>query len=336
MSEKIELFSKNTNNLVIRNVDKSPFLDYYANKVIKMEQLIYAFCSGVTSPETLILVESIREFGGDFSNNPIWLFTKKTLDEIPKDLLSKLEQLNVNVYSLEIDPEIANFRFIEHVYAAAKAEEMALKKTENLVFLGTNSLFFDSPRKFLLEEGINLGYRPVHHKLIGSLYDEPIDYFWSLIYQKCDVNQEKVFPMQTHVDGQILRPYISSGCLIVNPERGFFKAWWDRYKIIHKEPIFKEFYEKYDLYVVFIHQAVLSAVMLSELDPEEIMELPFNYNYPINLYHESLEEFKPKNFEKLVTARYYLEKIVEEDEFNKIPFTEPMKSWLEKRIVVKD
>ena len=301
-----------------------------------MESLIYAFCSGVTSPETLILVESIREFGGEFSDCPIWLFTKKTQTELPADLLSILEQHSVEIYTLDLDPEIVDFSFVNHVYAAAKAEKMALNKTENLVFLGTNSLFFDSPEKFLLKEGINLGYRPVHHKLIGSLYHEPIDYFWSLIYQKCDVKQDKSFPMQTHVDGQILRPYISSGCLVVNPKRGFFKVWWENYRIIHKEPVFKEFYEKYDLYEIFIHQAVLSAVMLSELEKNEIEELPFEYNYPINLYHESLEEFKPKNFEKLVTARYYLEKIVEEDEFNKIPFTESMKSWLEKRIVVKD
>ncbi len=301
-----------------------------------MEQLIYAFCSSVTNPETMILVESIRKFSGEFSSCPIWLFTKKTLKEIPEDLLNSLYQHEVEIFTLDLDPEIANFSFIDHVYAAAKAEEMAVNKTDNLVFLGTNTLFFDSPEKFLLEDGISLGYRPVHHKLIGSLYDEPIDYFWSLIYQKCNVKEENVFPMQTHIDGQILRPYISSGCLVVNPKRGFFKVWWEKYKIIHKEPVFKEFYEKYDLYLIFIHQAVLSAVMLSELDKSEIKELPFEYNYPINLYHESLDEFKPKNFDNIITARYYLEKIIDEDEFNKIPFNEPLRSWLEKRVVVKD
>jgi hypothetical protein len=301
-----------------------------------MEQLVYAFCSSVTSTETMILIESIREFAKELSKNPIWLFTKKTLEEIPEELLRRLKELNVDVITLDLDPNIANFSFIDHVYAAAKAEEMAINKTKNLVFLGTNSLFFDSPIEFLLDEGINLGYRPVHHKLIGSIFNEPIDYFWSLIYKKCEVNQEKIFAMQTHVDGQILRPYISSGCLVVNPKRGFFKAWWERYKIIHKEPVFKEFYEKSDLYIIFIHQAVLSAVMLSELGSDEIQELSFDYNYPINLYHESLDKYKPKTFDEIITARYYLEKIIDEVEFNKIPFKEPMKSWLEKRVVVKD
>ena len=67
-----------------------------------MEQLIYAFSSEVTNPETMLLVESIREFGGSLSNCPIWLFTMKNREEIPEDILVKLGKLSVEIFTLEL------------------------------------------------------------------------------------------------------------------------------------------------------------------------------------------------------------------------------------------
>ena len=95
---------------------------------------------------------------------------------------------------------------------------------------------------------------------------------------------------------------------------------------------FREFYEEDDLYVTFVHQAVLSGIFLSYLSKEETLELPFTYNYPINLYNESSAEFKPDTFQNLVTARYYLVKLLKLEEYEKLPFQEPLKTWLSKRI----
>ncbi len=297
-----------------------------------MKDLVFAYSSGVEDIETLVLAESIREFAGRFSNAPIWLFTLKNLEEISEERRVKLESLNVTIKQIKVDEKKAEFPFVDHVCAAAQAEEEAVGITRNLVYLGTNAIVIQEPKEFILEEGINLGFRPVHHKLIGSDYEEPIDSFWGIIYQKCSVTEDKIFPMKTHVDGSVLRPYINSGYLIVKPERGFLRKWWEYYQKLYYLPLFSEFYEKDDLYVTFIHQAVLSGIFLSYLSKEEILELPFTYNYPINLYHESPDEFKPESFNDLVTARYYLGKLINPDDFEKLPFHEPLKSWLSTRI----
>lgn len=297
-----------------------------------MHDLIFSYSSDVESIETLILAESIREFAGKFSDAPIWLYTVKEQDEISELRRKQLESLNVTIKLIDINKEVAKFPFTAHVRAAAQAEEEAKDLANNLVFLGTNAFIIQEPKEFILRDGINLGYRPVHHKLIGSIFDEPIDSFWELIYQKCDVTEDKVFPMKTHVDGNILRPYINSGYLIVNPRRGFLEEWWKNYQKLYNDPNFREFYEKDDLYLTFVHQAVLSGSFLSYLSKEETLELPFTYNYPINLYHESSEEYQPDTFQKLVTARYYLVKLLKPEEYEKLPFQEPLKTWLSKRI----
>ncbi|MCG3220584.1 MAG: hypothetical protein H7641_04315 [Candidatus Heimdallarchaeota archaeon] len=300
-----------------------------------MKKLIFAFASDGSSPETFILVESIRKFAGVFSDAPIWLMTTKSEEEIPIKDRTQLKMFDVKIIQFELDSEILSFPFTGSTYAAATAESLAKGQTEFLVWLGTNSLIINEPKDFLLEDGKNLGGRPVHHTLIGSLYYQPIDRFWELIYSKCEVPEDRIFPMQTHVDGNILRPYFNSGFLIVRPEKGFLETWWKRYMELYKNPDFKSFYDKEELYVTFIHQAVLSAVILSNFEKEELQILPFSYCYPINLYEESLPEYRPKSTSELVTARYYLEKLLTQEGFDKIPFHEPFKRWLRRKLKVQ-
>ncbi|NPD89582.1 MAG: hypothetical protein HGN29_12755 [Asgard group archaeon] len=297
-----------------------------------MNHITFAFASNGTNPETFILVESIRKFAGIFSESPIWLITTKAEEEIPIRCRAQLKMYDVKIIHFELDSEILQFPFTESTFAASTAESFAIGKTKFLVWLGTNSLIINEPREFLLKTEKNLGCRPVHHTLIGSLYYQPIDEFWELIYSKCEVPEERIFPMQTHVDGNVLRPYFNSGFLIVRPERKFLDTWWKRYKEIYKDPDFKKFYDRNSLYVTFIHQAVLSAEILSNFKKEELEILPFNYCYPINLYEESLPEFRPQNTNELITARYYLEKLLKQEGFKQIPFHEPFKSWFKKKL----
>ncbi|MFX0114160.1 MAG: hypothetical protein ACFFB3_06405, partial [Candidatus Hodarchaeota archaeon] len=176
-------------------------------------------------------------------------------------------------------------------------------------------------------EGKNLGYRPVHHTLVGSIYSEPIDSFWELVYRKCDVSENKLFPMRTHVDHNTLRPYFNAGFLIVKPEKGLLQTWWNKFRELYCDPGFEEHYRKNELYLVFIHQAVLAGVILSVMDQQELQELPFSYNYPLHLYAESPEEYRPQNINDLITARYEGLETLE-----KVPIQEPLKSWLTKKI----
>ena len=121
--------------------------------------------------------------------------------------------------------------------------------------------------------------------------------------------------METHVDGVTIRPYFNSGVLIARPGRGLMRAWRNRYVEVYDEPALREFYEGDGRYRVFVHQAVLSGVILSELGTDEIQELPPSYNYPLHLHEEDVTESRPVSMDGLVTIRH--------EEFYKDP------SWLE-------
>lgn len=300
--------------------------------MLSLKDIIFAFPSSCTDIETPLLISSIRKFAGKFSNSPIWVVTTKKNIEIPSKMVDFFNSMNVQVVYLNERSDIMKLPFIGFTQCAAKAESLAKGKTKFLVWLGSNSLVINEPKEFLLADGINLGFRPVHHTLIGSLYDKPLDSFWEMIYKKCKVDGSKVFPMKTHVDGNTLRPYINSGFLIVRPEKQFLQTWAERYKnMIYDEEI-EEFFRKDELYAIFTHQAVLSSLFLTEFEKEEIFQLPFEYCYPIHLFHESLEVLQPDSINQMITMRLYIDKLLNPEWRESVPIEEPLKSWLDNKL----
>ncbi|MHA1690260.1 MAG: hypothetical protein ACTSU7_01355 [Candidatus Heimdallarchaeaceae archaeon] len=275
-----------------------------------------------------LLAASIRKYGGNLSEQPIWVLVPTQDKDIVYKLANIFESLDVTIIPFSSDSNELTFPFTAFVCAAAKAEMLAKNKIDLLVFFDNNSFILREPSEFILEDGKTLGYRPVHYTLIGSEYTKPLDSFWEILYSKLDVTEDNIFPMKTHVDGKSLRPYINSGFMVIRPEKRLYQAWWNTYKEIYKESEFQKYYERDSLYTIFIHQAVLSSIILSKFDREELYELPFSYNYPLHLYPESPPKFQPDNLNDMVTLRYYLDKLQNPEWLDALPFYNPHKSWV--------
>lgn len=252
----------------------------------------------------LLLIESIRSFAGNLSANPIWCIVPLYNGQLSCDFKKKLVFFNVDLFCYEIDKKLLEFPFAQLVMSAAEAESRAAGQTETLVWLDINTVILKEPHDFVMADNISLAYRPVHHRLIGSRYSEPVDDFWKHVYTHCGVSERNLFPMITHVDGEKIRPYFNAGILITRPERKIFLRWKNMFLALYQKPVFKKFYEADKRYAIFIHQAVLTGVILSSLSPEQIKELPEKYNYPLHLYNEDIDPNKQNKLKQLVTFRY--------------------------------
>jgi hypothetical protein len=294
-----------------------------------MEKLIYTCVSTVSDLDRRvpILAASIRTYAGALSDYPIWVLVAEQEDAIPAKTRNRLSDLGVRLVPFTIDSTVREFPFATLVRAAAFAESQAAGKTELLAWMLADTIVINEPKHFLLDEDKNLGYRPVHHTLIGSIYEEPIDSFWELVYSKCNVHEDRIFPMRTHVDHNTIRPYFNAGFLIAKPENGLLQSWWNRFQKLYLDPDFEDCYKKNRLYIIFIHQAVLAGVVLSDMELKELQELPFSYNYPLHLYSDSPEEHRPQYIGDLVTARYE-----EPETLENVPIEEPLKSWLAEQL----
>jgi hypothetical protein len=276
-------------------------------RVKTREKLVFASIMGPSEGEltnAILFAESIRAFAGSLSKVPIWFFTPELGKEISSEVKAHLTRLNVNLITFQLDKEVLEFPFAGQVFAKALAEMTASSQSELLAWMNTNSMVLKEPKEFLIEEGKSLGYRPVHHTLVGSPYNEPLDEFWTLIYDYCKVPEDRVFPMATHIDGETLRPYINAGILITRPEKQLFRKYRDCFLKVYKKPALLDFYKQDSRYAIFIHQAVLSGVIMSALPTEELQELSSDYNYPMHLHSEDVTDHRPEGLEEVVTCRH--------------------------------
>lgn len=298
------------------------------------EQLIFTtvvYPTNRSETNALLLVESIRDFAGSLSQAPIWCFVPQYEKQLSSNFQDRLSEFNTTLIPYEIGHDALRFFFAADIHAAAIAESMAVGKTDFFIWLSSNTLILHEPTAFLLPDGKDLAYRPVHHINVGSLYDEPLDAFWKLVYQYCNTPVDRVFPMKTHVDGLIIRPYFNAGILVTRPENVLFKTWRDTFFKIYQEPELQQLYKQDERYAIFIHQAILSGVILATLTVEEIQELPSAYNYPEHLHGEDVTANRPAILDELVTVRH--EGFYQDPDWKqKMEASDSIKDWLAERL----
>ncbi len=301
-----------------------------------MRKFIFACMasSGPSARQSLILARSIRSFAGVFSDQSVWVLVPNEENNVPADLREKLLALNVRLVPFEIDQAALAFPFADKVFASAAAEFWAADRSDFLAWMDSGSLVIRPPKGLLLDEGKNLGCRPVDHVLIGSRYDEPISPFWKSIYRKCRVPESSVFPMVSTVDAIRIRPYFNAGLLVVRPEKGLLQAWRDSFQGLYLDDHFEAFYRQDVLYRIFVHQAVLAGVILAEMGQHEMQEFPYLINYPLHMHADYPADRRPQSMDELATCRY--EAVFEDPDWEQgIPAQEPLRSWLIEQLEAK-
>ncbi|UCH04800.1 MAG: hypothetical protein JSW05_01180 [Candidatus Thorarchaeota archaeon] len=287
--------------------------------------------TSTSETNALLLTESMRAFGGSLSSAPIWCFTPENESPVSAFFKRRLDSLDVVMVPFQMARKSREFAFAGHVHAAANAESKAMAQVELLVWLAPNTLVLQEPRNFLLQRGKSLGYRPVHHKLLGSGIEEPLDEFWTLIYEHCGVPEDQVFAMRTQIEDIPIRPYFNAGSLIVEPDTKILQTWLDTFLRIFQKAEYLRFYNQDKRYEIFMHQAVLTGVFLSNLAKKRMVELPPSYNYPLNLYAEDKTKNRPESLEDCVTIRH--EGFYEDSKWmEKIPARKLLKDWIAERL----
>ncbi len=271
-----------------------------------MKDLIFSFLLGSdeTVNDALRLARSIRTFAGEYCFNPIWMFSQQSEEDISEETRAALYSIGARLVTFDRDDNEADFPFTAYVTASSLAEGLAQGETGLLVMMASDTLVLNEPSPLRLDTGKSFGGCPVHLKLLGSGYDEPINDFWEQVYHYCRVDQANIFPVRTIVDEQSIRAYFNAGLLVVRPERGLLRRWYADFKRIFQLPEFISFYAQSELYKLFMHQAVLAGTLLSSLRPDEFQQFSCEVNYPLHLHSRILRDHRISSLDQLTTCRY--------------------------------
>lgn len=246
-----------------------------------------------------LLLESLRAFGGALSGCPVWAFVPGEASDPGRAPAIG----DARVVSLEVDPRLDGYPFARKVTACARAEEMASGEDRSLVWLSPQCLFVDSPQLLGLRSGIGAAFRPVHIRNVGSRAAEPLDGFWRAVYRVVGLDGAP-WTVESLVDSEVIRPYYNTHLFSVDPSAGLLRTWLERFRSMVADRAFQEGPCADGLRKVFLHQAVLSALVSKVFGRERIRELPLEYSYPLHLHSKVPPALRPRVLNELVCPVY--------------------------------
>jgi hypothetical protein len=281
-----------------------------------------------------LLIDSLRAFGGELAGCPVWVF-----EASPEGTPGALwEREDVAVLPLELPDAVRGYPFAAKVWACAWAEDLATSqegplaraRVRTLVWLAPDCLVIQPPALFVLDGSWDAAVRPVHIRNVGQRAGEALDPFWRGVYAAVGVGDIKA-TVESYVDGERLRAYHNSHGLAVDPGLGLLRRWAAVFQSLVVDGAFQAAACGDTPHRVFLHQAVLSALLATAVDPARLRLLPPAYNYPYNLQASVPEGRRARALNDLVCIAYE-DRSLNPDEVEDIAIEEPLRSWLAGRL----
>lgn len=283
------------------------------------------FITMVRSPEELsrltLLVKSIRAWGGRLARLPIIIFSVNPIQVSCKELEDDLTESIM----LDIPDNLRRYYYGDKVFACARAEEL-FPEAGTLIWIDPACLVLNPPIEYLLKEQNDCAVRPVHIKNVGLHANEPLDIFWKKIYEICSV-KDTGSTVETFVDKSLIRAYYNTHAFAVNPAAYLFRQWLSLFEKLVQDSEYQQAACDDVLHKIFLHQAVLSALISVSCNEDSVRILPSEYNYPYNLQEKVPQELRVRVLNDLVTVAYE-NRSLNPDKVEDIVVEEPLKHWL--------
>lgn len=170
--------------------------------------------------ESILLLESLRRWGGEAADAPVYAFAPRAGLEPEAETIARLEELGA---TMVIDPLVERFADIptfNKVTISAWAEREL--DHEILVFTDTDAIFLNEPTE-LLEGDWDAAVRPVDRRVAGSKGKGKHEPFWKKMYAELGVKSEPY--VETTVGQMRIRAYWNSGLVAARRASGLFGAW---------------------------------------------------------------------------------------------------------------
>jgi hypothetical protein len=250
------------------------------------------------------------------------------------------------------------YLFAEKVCACAQAEALASADVRTVIWVNPECLVVKPPMLLELSLAYDVAFRPVHLKNVGLLSSEPLDAYWARIYAQVGLEDiaepprpparpydQPTLPLSSarlavqrsqmpprrevlsFVDGQVLRPYFNTHTFSFNPSWGLMRAWLRHFRTLAEDQAFQSGPCADDLHQIFLHQAVLSALVTQEVEWGRIRILPPAYSYPLHLHRQTPQERRALSLNSLVCA-VYEDEMPDPRTLRDLAVDDPLRSWL--------
>jgi hypothetical protein len=221
---------------------------------------------------------------------------------------------------------MSSYYFGGKVAACAQAEAILAGEAGSLVWMSNDCLFLQPPELLQLDKSCDAALRPVHIRNIGLLSGQEPDPFWRKIYERVGLNKEPL-PVEAFIGKESLQAYFNSHIFAVNPYLGLMGRWYALFEGLLLDEAFQGSACEDTLNKVFLHQAILSALLAQELGEDRIRILPPVYSYPYNLQEQVPPERRARRMDDLVCLAHEYRSL-DPEQIIDIEISETLRSWL--------
>jgi hypothetical protein len=249
---------------------------------------------GRLETEALLLVESLREFGGAFSQAPVYAFAPRPGFEPDALTVERLEALGqVTMVKEPLVDRFADMPTFNKVAVSAWAEREL--DHETLVFTDTDCVFLDEPSELAGGEWL-AAMRPVDRRIAGSRGKGKGEPFWRKMYAELGVKNEPW--VETAVGQMRIRAYWNTGLVAARRSAGLFVAWERALLRLFDAGIVQGRWPQ------FMDQLSWAGVTADVHD--RVLILPHAYNYPLRRRMSLAPEATDMDLTELVHLHYRL------------------------------
>lgn len=295
--------------------------------MVKPSRLAFAtYAVGAAQGQkAVVLVKSIRRFGGVHRGARVFVAADASASAAVKRSGDEL----VDLLPLDVPVAARGVPLAVKAYAAAQSERAAAASVDTMLWLDPETVLLGQPDGLELRAREAVALQPVFlPNTVGQLVSEPIDAYWSRIYGLAGVGSQPVPEVSTVVDGARIRFYINCGAIAYRPSRGLCAEWARVLTALLESPGDRSVVLADDRHALFLHQAVLSAVIAARTRPSERRWIPVSHGYPFGQHDRLPAARRATRLEDVVCLIYDDAWDAGPEWMEKIQVGEPLRGWL--------
>jgi hypothetical protein len=290
-------------------------------------QFVAVLESGDLERKCALLLRSIREFGGPWSDAPCW-FVQPRRGPLPvrrtRDVLFRMDARFV---ACDLNRDWTHYPIANKILAAAFVERLLPADETVLCFLDSDMICLGPPRDLLLDGRFDVGIRPVDRVGRAQRAGEPLDEYWKRVLEICGADPGDAWTVRTVVERVEILACFNAGLIASRCRAALFRHWAEALGRARRAgPFLGKQLRNLD-------QALLAGVVLRHVPRERVNLLGPSYNYPLHLQDELPAETAAASTEQIALAHYHG---LFDDRacLATLPWAERHRHWLDPRLPI--
>lgn len=275
-----------------------------------------------------LLLESLRAFGGALAGAPCWFVQPRRGGRLSRRTHAVFYELGARLVACDLNREWTHYPIANKIFASAFVERLLPDRDTVLCFLDSDVACLAEPAELLLDDGVDVGLRPVDRVGRAQRADEPLGEYWRRVLDVCEVPPERTWNVRTVVERVEILGYFNAGTIAARRGAGLFGHWLDALERSrgHGRFLGKQLHN--------LDQSLLAGVVFRRLERERVRLLGAGYNYPLHLHGELPAESALARSDEIALAHYhglfYRRRCLDE-----LPLISRHREWLSSRVPIE-